>query len=87
MTPFKESSGNNLKELREKRGYSLQELGDMCGLSKAQLWQLEKPTANPTLKTAYAIAKILGVDITDIWPNTIKIVEEITVVRRVMRAS
>lgn len=76
--------GNNLKTLREKCGYSLQTLGDMCGRSKAQMWELEKPGANPTLKTAYAISMVLGVAVTDIWPNTVQIVEETITVRRVV---
>lgn len=85
MNQLKNLSDNNLKALRKESGCSLQELGDMCGRSKAQMWQLEKPTANPTLKTAYAIAKILGVDVTDIWPNTVEIAETTIVVRRVVR--
>lgn len=75
---------NNLKTLREKSKYSLQELGDVCGRSKAHIWELEKPSANPTLKTAYALSKVLGVEVTDIWPNTVEIIEETITVRRVV---
>jgi DNA-binding XRE family transcriptional regulator len=75
---------NNLKSIREKCGYSLQELGDMCGRSKGLMWELEKPSANPTLKTAYALSRVLGVEVTDIWPNTVEIVEETITVRRVV---
>lgn len=46
------------------------------------MWTLEKATSNPTLKTAYTIAKVLGVEVTDIWPNTVEIVEETITVRR-----
>jgi len=77
---------NNLKYLRKKAGYSLQALGDLCCRSKGQMWELERTTANPTLKTAYAISKVLGVDVYAIWPNTVEIVEETITVRRVRMA-
>jgi len=74
---------NNLKTLRTAKNLSLQELGDMCGRSKAQMHELEKEFANPTLKTAYAISKVLDVAVTDIWPNNVEIVEETIIVRRI----
>lgn len=75
---------NNLKTLREAAGLSLQALGDMCGRSKGQVWELEKESANPTIKTAYAVAKVLGISVYDIWPDQTKIIEEIITVRRVV---
>ena len=76
---------NNLKELRAKAGLSLQALGDTCGMSKAQMHLLEKDTANPTIKNAYAIAKLFDVSVYDIWPDTTKIVEETVIIRRIVR--
>lgn len=78
---------NNLKALREAAGLSLQALGDMCGRSKAQMHELEKEFANPTIKTAYALAKVLGKSVYDIWPDRTEIVEEIITVRRVVSRS
>lgn len=75
---------NNLKKLREERGYSLQDLCEMCAYSKAHMWNLEKSSANPTLRAAYIISKALGVDVTDIWLNTVEITEETITVRRVV---
>ena len=74
---------NNLKKLRTENKFSLQELGDMCGRSKAHMHELEKDSANPTLKTAYSVAKILGVTVYDIWPDTIEVIEETITVRRI----
>ena len=74
---------NNLKQLRNEAGLSLQGLGDLCGRSKAQLHELEKDTANPTLKTAYSISLILGYPVTEIWPNDVEF-EEI-IIRRIKK--
>ena len=75
---------NKLKEFRTDAELSLQKLGDMCGRSKAQLHELEKEGANPTLKTAYMVAKVLDKSVYDIWPDNTKIIEETIVVRRVV---
>ena len=72
---------NNLKQLRVEAELSLQGLGDLCDRSKAQLHELEKDTANPTLKTAYSIALVLGKDVTEIWPNDLEFEE--VVIRRI----
>lgn len=74
---------NNLKKLRTENKFTLQELGDMCGMSKTHIHRLEKDSANPTLKTAYSLAKILGVTVYDIWPDTIEVIEETITVRRI----
>ena len=75
---------NNLHKLLIARGYSLQEFAHMCGLSKNHIWQLGKSLANPTLRTAYIISKVLGVELEEIWPNTVEVVEETITVRRVV---
>jgi len=78
---------NNLKEFRKEAGFTLQSLGDMCGVSKAHMHGLEKVTGNcPKIITAYAIAKVLGKTVYEIWPDTTQVVEENIVVRRVVRA-
>lgn len=75
---------NNLKQLREEAGLSLSQLGRLCGKSKAHMWELEKEASNnPTLKTAYALANVLEVDVYDIWPDTTEIEVEKVEIRRV----
>ena len=74
---------NNLKEMRTSKKLTYEELGAMCGKSKSAMWELEQQRAEPRLNTAYAIAKVLGVEVHDIWPNEVQIIEETITVRRV----
>lgn len=74
---------NNLKEARKAAGLSLQALADICGTSKGYLHCLEGPNGNPSLKTAYKIAAVLGKPVQEIWPDDTEIVEETIVVRRI----
>lgn len=78
---------SNLKQLRQEAGLTLQELGDMCGMSKAHMHDLEKETgSSPKLTSAYAIAKVLGKTVYEIWPDTTEVVEETIIVRRIVSA-
>lgn len=46
--------------------------------------QLEKESGSiPKISTAYAIAKVFGKTVYDIWPDTTEIIEETIIVRRV----
>lgn len=45
--------------LRESRGMSQQELADMVGMSKQQIWRYENEISDPTIDTAQKIAKVL----------------------------
>lgn len=78
---------SNLKQFRNDAGYTLQALCDMCGVSKTHLHDLEKESGScPTLKTAYALAKVLDKTVYEIWPDTTEIVEEKITVRRIRRS-
>ena len=48
--------GKNLKNLREKRGFSLGQLAEKAGVSKMMLSQIERGDANPTINTIWKIA-------------------------------
>lgn len=74
---------NHLKKHRKKAGLTLQKFADLYGGTKAHCWALEKGDSTPTIKTAYAIAKVLDLTVYDIWPDTTRIVEETIVVRRI----
>ncbi len=78
---------NNLKTIRTKSGLSLQILGDMCGRSKAQIYQLEKATSYPRLDTAYRVGQVLNVSVYEIWPDMTEIMEETITIRRVVDSS
>ena len=75
---------NNLKELRVAKSMTFQALGDMCGISKTHMHDLEKGKSSPTLNTAYAIAKILDATVYDIWPDKTEVVKETITVRRIV---
>ena len=74
---------NNLKNYRIDAKYTLQSLGDMCGISKAHMHDLENARNCPTLKTAYKIACVLDMTVYEIWPDETEIVTETITVRRV----
>ena len=82
-TLTKENRMNNLKSIRESKKLSLEELGSAIGSGKSQIFDLEKQSSNPTIKTAYKIARVLDVSIYEIWPNEIEVVEETITVRRI----
>lgn len=73
----------NLKQLREAAGLSLSAIGEMCGKTKATMHALEKDTANPTLTTAYSIARVLDKSVYEIWPNVLEFTEEIKTIRKI----
>ncbi|MGG3449613.1 helix-turn-helix domain-containing protein [Domibacillus aminovorans] len=54
--------GNRIKQLREKRGYTLTKLAQEAQISKSYLSNLErKPTVNPSLYILSKIAAALGI--------------------------
>ena len=75
---------NNLTRFRISEGLSLQGLSDICGVTKSHIHTLEKQDASsPTLATAYAISSVLDKTVYEIWPNTVEIVEQTILVRRI----
>lgn len=53
-----------LKELRRRKGQSLQAVGDAVGVSKAHIWELEKGTSkNPGLELMVKLAAHFGVTV------------------------
>lgn len=52
-----------LKEAREHRGLSLQDVCDRTGITRASLCQLENGRGNPTMTTLRRVAEAIGVRI------------------------
>lgn len=48
--------GNRLKDIRNKRNLSLDEVARLTGVSKAMLGQIERGKSNPTVSTLWKIA-------------------------------
>lgn len=71
-----------LRSLREQPGYTLEELGALCGWTKARVHALEQPSARPRKETVAALARALGCAITDLEPSyQIEVPEGVVVLR------
>ena len=56
------SLGSRLKQLRMRKGQSLQQVADAVGSSKAHIWELETgKSANPSLTLLKRLAEHFGV--------------------------
>ena len=54
--------GRRLKERREKMGFSLQELGNLCQITKSYIWELEQDKGmEPGGVKVFLMSKALGV--------------------------
>ena len=59
--------GIRLREFREAKGLTLQQVADAVGCTKAYVWELEmREGQKPTAERLNAIAKTLGVTIQDL---------------------
>lgn len=52
-----------VKDLRRKRGWTLEEMSAACGVSRSMLSDIERGRANPTLAVAYRIAQAFGMSL------------------------
>lgn len=57
---------SRVRALRKQRGWSLERLGQVSGVSRSMLSQIERNDANPTVAVALAIAIALGVTLDDL---------------------
>lgn len=56
--------GTKIKELRDKKGYTLEKLAELTGSSKSYIWELEnKAPPRPSAEKISKIAEQLGVTI------------------------
>jgi transcriptional regulator with XRE-family HTH domain len=60
-----------IKELRSKRGLTLEEMAKRSGCTPGFVSQLENNKATPSITTLYSIAKALGVNVIDFFPHSI----------------
>ena len=71
--------GIRLRELREAKGLTLQQVADAVGCSKAYVWELEmREGQRPTAERLNAIGKLLGVTVEDLLGEPIGSVTEAT---------
>ena len=53
--------GDRVKELRGRKGWTLDELSAACGVSRSMLSQIERNGVNPTVAVALRIAQAFGI--------------------------
>ena len=61
-----ENLGRRVKKLRSDRGWSLEELASVSGVSRSMLSEIERQRANPTLSVTYRIARAFGLSLQDL---------------------
>jgi transcriptional regulator with XRE-family HTH domain len=55
-----------VRELRKKRGWTLEQLSAACGVSRSMLSEIERGNANPTLAVAFRIAQAFSMSLGDL---------------------
>ena len=53
----------HLREIRESKGISIEELAKMSKVAKSAIVRIEAGTANPTLKTMHKLSRALLVNV------------------------
>lgn len=66
-TGSKTDIGNKIKELRNKKGLTQEELADRCELSKGFISQLENDVTSPSIATLIDILQCLGTSLKDFF--------------------
>jgi transcriptional regulator with XRE-family HTH domain len=56
---------DRVKRLRAERGWSLEHLASLSGVSRSMLSQIERRQANPTLAVSYRIAQAFGLSLSE----------------------
>lgn len=59
------SIGENLRNIREIKGYTQRNLAEKAGITQSMLAQLERGTKTMTLPTALSLAEILECSVLD----------------------
>ena len=72
--------GERIKELRERKGFSLKDVADLTGFSTALLSQMENHLVSPSLGTIIKLARAFSVRVGDFLGETEG--EPFTIVRR-----
>ena len=58
---------NRVKELRKEKGYTQEDLAEIIGVSRQTVNAIEKQKFDPSLKTAFKMAKLFGLPIESIF--------------------
>lgn len=58
-----------LRSWRERRGWSLRQLGELSGVSYVTIQRIEAGTMSPTVATLAKLARALGITARDLLPT------------------
>jgi len=59
--------GHKIRSLRKSRGFTLQDIGDSAGCTKAYISQIEKGVVSPSISVLKRIATALGIRLVDLF--------------------
>ncbi|HUE71390.1 MAG TPA: XRE family transcriptional regulator [Pirellulaceae bacterium] len=71
---------DRVRDMRKSRGWTLEQLASLSGVSRSMLSQIERGAANPTLGVAFRIAQAFGLSLGDLV-DTPKLGPRIDVIR------
>ncbi|RWX00882.1 helix-turn-helix domain-containing protein [Flavobacterium cerinum] len=60
------SLGQKVKEFRESKNFSQEDLANDCNIPKSQIGRIERAEINTTMRTLIKIAQALGVKVRDL---------------------
>lgn len=66
INQLQQKIGERIRELRESKGISQQNLAAICNFEKANLSRIEAGRTNPTVATLHKISKALETSIADL---------------------
>jgi len=58
-----------LRQWRDRRGWSLRELGERSGVSYVTIQRIEAGTANPSVRVLQRLAEALEISLRDLFPR------------------
>ena len=79
------SLGRTIRRLRRERGMSLQEVAKASGVSVGMLSQVERDLANPSLRILTGIRRALGAEVSDLFLEPPRPLQDPEFVRRASR--
>jgi transcriptional regulator with XRE-family HTH domain len=81
-----ENLGKRVKKLRTDRGWPLEELATLSGVSRSMLSEIEREKANPTLTVTFRIARAFGLTLQELIESAETSASKIQVIRASDRA-
>ncbi|KAF2340802.1 helix-turn-helix domain-containing protein [Flavobacterium tistrianum] len=64
--------GVHIRQLREKKGLSQQDLADDCGIPRNQIGRIERAKINTGIKTLIRIANALDIELAELLRSQVK---------------